>query len=201
MGAVESKNVLIDRIAEEIRACNRCPLGSGRLNTVPGSGSASAEVLFIGEGPGAQEDKQGIPFVGAAGKFLDEMLSDIGKTRADVFVTNVVKCRPPENRDPEPEEANICTETFLFRQIEAINPLLIATLGRHAMWRFISADKTITGAHGTLFHLVSSRTGKKFAVLPLYHPAAALYNGSLRAVLKEDFKKIPVFLAKIKKMA
>lgn len=193
-----SKKEVLSRIAEEIRACERCPLANGRLNAVPGSGSENAEILFIGEGPGAQEDKQGIPFVGAAGKFLDEMLSDIGKTRADVFVTNVVKCRPPDNRDPEPEEARMCTETFLFRQIETINPLLIATLGRHAMRRFIPADKTISASHGVLFHLTSPRTGKQFAILPLYHPAAALYNGSLRAVLKKDFKRIPRFLSKLR---
>lgn len=197
--AIVSKKEVLDGIAREIRVCERCPLARGRLNAVPGSGSPNAEILFIGEAPGAQEDKQGIPFVGAAGKFLDEMLADIGKMRADVFVTNVVKCRPPDNRDPEPEEANMCTETFLFRQIEAINPLLIITLGRHAMRRFIPADKTISASHGVLFHLTSPRTGKKFAILPLYHPAAALYNGSLRAVLKKDFKKIPVFVRKLKK--
>lgn len=197
--AIVSKKEVLDGIAREIRMCERCPLARGRLNAVPGSGSVNAEILFIGEAPGAQEDKQGIPFVGAAGKFLDEMLADIGKMRADVFVTNIVKCRPPDNRDPEPEEANMCTETFLFRQIEAINPLLIITLGRHAMRRFIPADKTISASHGTLFHLTSPRTGKKFAILPLYHPAAALYNGSLRAVLKKDFKKIPVFVRKLKK--
>lgn len=197
--AIVSKKEVLDGIAREIRVCERCPLARGRLNAVPGSGSPNAEILFIGEAPGAQEDKQGIPFVGAAGKFLDEMLADIGKMRADVFVTNVVKCRPPDNRDPEPEEANMCTETFLFRQIEAINPLLIITLGRHAMRRFIPADKTISASHGVLFHLTSPRTGKKFAILPLYHPAAALYNGSLRAVLKKDFKKISVFVRKLKK--
>ncbi len=195
---LSTKKETLDRIAEEIRGCERCPLAGGRLNAVPGSGSADAEILFIGEGPGAQEDREGIPFVGAAGKFLDEMLSDIGMTRADVFVTNVVKCRPPQNRDPEPEEARICTETFLFRQIETIDPLILITLGRHAMRRFIPADKTITEAHGTLFHLTSPRTGKKFAILPLYHPAAALYNGSLRTVLKKDFKRIPGFLTKLR---
>lgn len=196
---VVSKKDTLDRIADEIRACDKCPLAKGRLQAVPGSGNPDADILFIGEAPGAQEDKQGIPFVGAAGKFLDEMLVDIGKTRADVFVTNIVKCRPPDNRDPEPEEAHACTEIFLFRQIETIDPTLIVTLGRHAMRRFIPVDKTITKAHGVLFHLTSPRTGKKFAILPLYHPAAALYNGSLRSVLKKDFKKIPVFVKKMKK--
>jgi len=199
MGVAMSKKESIDAIADKIRSCERCPLAGGRIQAVPGSGNPDADMLFIGEGPGAKEDKLSIPFVGSAGKFLDEMLSDIGKTRADVFVTNVVKCRPPENRDPEESEVSICTETFLFHQIEVIAPLLIITLGRHAMRRFIPADKTISEAHGTLLHLVSPRTGKKFAVLPLYHPAAALYNGSLRAILKRDFRRIPGFLEKIRR--
>ncbi|MEK9167733.1 MAG: uracil-DNA glycosylase [Patescibacteria group bacterium] len=184
------KDETLELIAGEIRICKKCPLYSGRLNAVPGSGTGKSGIVFIGEGPGAREDKIGVPFVGAAGKFLDEMLADIGLSRSDVFITNVVKCRPPDNRDPEPSEAAICTDTFLWRQLEAINPKLIVTLGRHAMHRFISGDKKIGDVHGTFFNLMSPKTGKTFSILPLYHPAAALYNGGMRGVLKGDFKKI-----------
>lgn len=191
----ETKSQSLEYIADEIRVCEKCPLAKGRLNAVPGSGFGKSGIVFIGEGPGAQEDKAGVPFVGAAGKFLDEMLADIRMKRADVFITNVVKCRPPGNRDPEPNEAAVCTDTFLWRQLEAIKPKLIVTLGRHAMHRFISADKKIGDVHGTLFKITSPKTGKTFSILPLYHPAAALYNGSMREVLKNDFKKIPQMIA------
>lgn len=193
----EDKSQKIDAIAEEIRACNKCPLAEGRLQAVPGVGSAQSKIVFIGEGPGANEDKQGLPFVGAAGKFLDEMLRSIGMKREDVFITNVVKCRPPENRDPLPEEVKICTDSYLWRQLEIINPSIIVTLGRHAMYRFIPADKKIGEIHGKLFHLQSPKSGKSFNIFPLYHPAAALYNGGMRGVLEEDFKKIPLVIKKI----
>jgi len=196
--AIESKEGKIEKIADEIKVCQKCPLFEGRLQAVAGSGSASAKIVFIGEGPGAQEDKTGEPFVGAAGKFLDEMLVSIGMKKEDVFITNMVKCRPPGNRDPLSEEARICTENYLWRQLEIINPLIIATLGRHAMYRFVPENKKISDAHGTLFHLESPKTGRVFNILPLYHPAAALYNGSMRDVLKEDFKKIPKIIKKIK---
>lgn len=181
---------MLEKIADEIRVCEKCPLWKGRLNAVPGSGTGGSGIVFIGEGPGSQEDKTGVPFVGAAGKFLDEMLADIGMKRDDVFITNVVKCRPPGNRDPKPNETAICTDTFLWRQMEAIRPKLIVTLGRHAMHRFIPADKKIGDVHGELFTLTSPKTGEIFSILPLYHPAAALYNGGMRGVLKKDFKKI-----------
>lgn len=186
----ETKNESLKHIADEIRVCEKCPLAEWRLNAVPGSGSGKSRIVFIGEGPGAQEDKTGVPFVGAAGKFLDEMLADVGMKRDDVFITNIVKCRPPGNRDPEPDEAAVCTGTFLWRQLEAIKPKLIVTLGRHAMYRFISADKKIGDVHGKQFTFTSLKTGKMFSILPLYHPAAALYNGSMRKILKNDFKKI-----------
>lgn len=191
------KSQKIDAIAEDIRVCGKCPLAEGRLQAVPGAGSAESKIVFIGEGPGANEDKQGLPFVGAAGKFLDEMLRSIGLKREDVFITNVVKCRPPENRDPFPEEVKICTDSYLWRQLEIINPAVIVTLGRHAMYRFIPADKKIGEVHGKLFHLESPRSGKSFNIFPLYHPAAALYNGGMRGVLEDDFKKIPLIIKKI----
>jgi len=189
----------IEKIAMEISVCEKCPLSEGRFHAVPGIGSAEADIVFIGEGPGAQEDKAGEPFVGAAGKFLDEMLGDIKMERKDVFITNIVKCRPPNNRDPLPDEARICTENYLWRQLEIINPIIIATLGRHAMYRFVPMDKKISEVHGILFHLESPKSGRVFNVLPLYHPAAALYNGGMRDTLKKDFKKIPKLLEKNKK--
>lgn len=193
----EDKSQKINAIAAEIRGCDKCPLAEGRLQAVPGAGSASSEIVFIGEGPGANEDRQGLPFVGAAGKFLDEMLRSIGLKRGEVFITNVVKCRPPENRDPFPEEVKICTDSYLWRQLEIINPAIIVTLGRHAMYRFIPPDKKIGEVHGKLFHLESPKSGKAFNIFPLYHPAAALYNGGMRGVLEDDFKKIPLVIKKI----
>ena len=120
-------------INQEIKKCNSCPLFKGRKQAVPGSGNENADIMFIGEGPGATEDEQGLPFVGAAGKFLEEMLGTIGLKRDDVYITNIVKCRPPGNRDPEPSEKDICTKLFLDRQIEEMKPKIIITLGRHAM--------------------------------------------------------------------
>jgi len=164
---------------------------------VPGVGSAKSGIVFIGEGPGANEDKKGEPFVGAAGKFLDEMLGGVGMNRADVYITNVVKCRPPNNRVPFPDEDDICTQNYLWRQFEALSPKLIVTLGRHAMYRFVPADKKISNVHGQLFHLKSPKSGREFNILPLYHPAAALYNGGMRETLKDDFSLIPKYIKKL----
>jgi len=146
--------------------------------------------MFIGEGPGKEEDKQGLPFVGSAGKFLDELLATINLERSDVFIGNVVKCRPPDNRDPLPEEIKTCFP-YLQQQIELIKPKLIATLGRHAMYQFLPEDLRISQVHGRPFR----RHGQVY--LPLYHPAAALYHGSLRETIINDFKKIPLILKKI----
>ena len=157
-------------IAKEIQGCEKCPLFLRRLHAVPGEGSSESGIVFIGEGPGREEDKRGKPFVGAAGKLLDEMLAEIGLKRDSVFITNIVKCRPPENRDPEPDEVRICTENYLWRQLEIINPKILITLGRHAMHRFIPADKKISVVHGKLFRLKSPTSGKMFNVLPQYHP-------------------------------
>lgn len=169
---------------------NTCQLKSTATQGVVGDGSADAEIVFIGEAPGAQEDKHGKPFIGAAGKFLNEMLESIHMNREDIYITNLVKYRPPENRDPTKEEIEAC-HTWLLDEIRTIDPLLIVTLGRHAM-NYFFPEKKITNAHGEIFstHIFN----KPHFVLPLYHPAAALYNGSLREVLKSDFKRIPTIL-------
>ena len=190
------EKIKIDNISEEIKKCKLCPLGKDRIYAVPGTGDPNSNLVFIGEGPGAAEDKTGKPFVGAAGKFLDEMLLSINLQRVDVFITNVVKCRPPNNRDPLPDEVSVCTTQYLWKQLEIIQPQLIITLGRHAMYRFLPADRKISQDHGKIFELKSPKTGRQFNILPLYHPAAALYNGSMRKVLLADFKTIPKILAK-----
>ncbi|MCK5027081.1 MAG: uracil-DNA glycosylase, partial [Candidatus Pacebacteria bacterium] len=177
------------QIEEKIKTCQLCSLAEKRDNAVPGAGNFDADIIFIGEGPGAKEDKIGEPFVGAAGKFLDEMLASIKLKRTDIFITNVVKCRPPGNRDPLPDEVSMCTENYLWRQLELIDPKIIVTLGRHAMHRFLPADRKISQDHGKLFELKSPKTGRNFNILPLYHPAAALYNGGMRETLLKDFKK------------
>jgi len=146
--------------------------------------------MFIGEGPGFHENQQGRPFVGAAGKFLEELLADIGLSREEVFITNVVKCRPPENRDPLPEEVGTCTSNYLNRQIDAINPKVIVTLGRFSMNLLIPNSK-ISQVHGK----PSKVHGR--LVVPMYHPAAALHQGSLRPVIKEDFSHLPEMIASV----
>jgi DNA polymerase len=173
-------------IAAEVRVCTDCELHRSRTLAVPGAGASDAEVLFIGEGPGMNEDKEGLPFVGNAGKFLNEMLESIEWARESVFVTNVVKCRPPGNRDPLPDEIEACSQ-YLDRQIEALDPLMIVTLGRHSMSRWF-ANERISKIHGK-----PRRDGKR-VVVPLYHPAAALHQPSLRAVIQADFRKLPLIL-------
>lgn len=182
----------LETIAETVHNCTACPLAIGRLTAVPGDGDPNSDILFIGEGPGKKEDETGHPFVGAAGKFLDTMLASIGKTRAEVFVTNVVKCRPPENRDPEPDEISTCTDLFLWKQIELMGPKLVCTLGRHSMSLFFPPEYKISQIHGQ-----PKRVNNR-VILPLYHPAAALYNGGMRETLLKDFKKIPLVLKKLK---
>ena len=176
-------------------ACSQCALRAGCTRVVPGAGSAEAEIMFIGEAPGKKEDELGVPFVGAAGKFLDEMLASIKLKCEDVYIANVCKCRPPENRDPSPEEIATCWP-WLLQQIRIIQPKLIVTLGRHSMERFLTGGK-ISEMHGTLVQKTISGVGKQ-NFYTLYHPAAALYNGSMRKTLLEDFSKIPKVLKKIK---
>ena len=173
-------------IASEVRVCTDCELHRGRTLAVPGAGSSEAEVMFIGEAPGMNEDKQGLPFVGNAGKFLNEMLESVGWKRDDVFVTNIVKCRPPGNRDPLPDEIEACSQ-YLDRQIEVLDPLMIVTLGRYSMSRWF-ANERISRIHG------KHRQFGKRVVVPMYHPAAALHQPSLRAVIEADFKKLPLVL-------
>lgn len=173
-----------------------CGLREGAIQAVPGNGDADAQILFIGEAPGKKEDFEGIPFIGSAGKFLSEMLALINLKREDVFITNVVKYRPPENRDPSPEEKEACRQ-WLVDQVKSIDPVLIVTLGRHAMENFIP-DRKISEIHGKTFCMTFPDLGMR-NFFCLYHPAAALYNGGLREALKKDFKKIPRLLRKIQK--
>jgi DNA polymerase len=172
----------------------QCELKKTATQAVFGNGNAESDIVFIGEAPGKNEDLKGIPFVGAAGKFLDEMLSGIGKKREDIYITNIVKYRPPNNRDPEPKEKEACNE-WLINELKIISPKLIVFLGRHSMTRFFPTEK-ISDLHGKLLIKSTSEFGKQ-AFLPLYHPAAALYNGSMREILISDFKKIPKALQKI----
>jgi len=180
----------LDQIEQEILDRNICPkLAESATQLVMGEGRLDAEVVFIGEAPGKQEDLQGLPFVGASGKFLNEMLATINLTRKDVYVTNIVKYRPPKNRDPSKAE-KVEFRGYLDRQLDIIQPRLIVTLGKHSGEEFLPNLK-ISQVHGEL-----QRT-KKYWVLPLYHPAAALYNGSLRETLFTDFQKIPQVLNEI----
>jgi len=185
---------LITNRAVDIELAKSC------LNPVPGEGSASAELMMIGEAPGAKEDQLGRPFVGASGKFLDAMLGSIGLERQDVFITNIVKFRPPKNRDPRPDEIKACMH-ILHQEIDALRPKLIVLLGRHATNAFFP-DLTISEAHGEPL-VRAIELGAKASIqqtfLPLYHPAAALYNGSMRKTLLGDFAKIPQILATINK--
>ena len=187
----------LQKIAEDIRQCKKCPLFRDRTNTVPGEGARDAEILFIGEGPGKNEDEQGRPFVGQAGKFLDELINSIGKKRKDVFIANVVKCRPPGNRDPYSEEVKTCWQ-YLERQVKSIKPKLIVTLGRHSMDRFLPNMK-ISQIHGEPKRKEIENFGK-LIFYPIYHPAATLYNPNLRSVLMEDFARIPEVLKEIDKL-
>lgn len=182
----------LDEIAQEVSGCAKCPLHKNRHLAVPGEGNESATILMIGEGPGSSEDKIGRPFVGEAGKFLDEMLAAIKMKREDVYITNVVKCRPPNNRDPLEEEALVCTSNYLFKQIKLIKPKLIITLGRHSMQTFFPQIKSIGSVHGKAY----KKAGQVYLIL--YHPAAALYQNSLKQTLKDDFQKIPEILDLIK---
>lgn len=183
-------------LEENIKKCCSCLLRGTCTQVVPGEGSSNAEILFIGEAPGAEEDKQGRPFVGAAGKFLNQMLETINLKREDVFIANVLKCRPPANRDPMPEEVAACWP-WLLEQIKAIKPRLIVLLGRHAMERFLPNQK-ISRIHGMALRREIPGIGHQ-VFYALYHPAAALYQGSLREILIADFKKIPKVLEAIEK--
>ena len=176
----------LQEIAQRIAACTDCPLSKSRNRTVPGDGPKDAQLLFIGEAPGYYEDQQGIPFVGPAGRFLEQLLASIGLDRSQVFITNVVKCRPPGNRDPLPNEISSCNE-YLAQQIELINPKIIVTLGRFSLARFLP-NEAISRVHG------KPRKVDGLMVFPMYHPAAALHQQRYRQTIIEDMKAIPALL-------
>ena len=182
----------LKKVAQEVSVCTQCDLHYSRINAVPGEGPANAQIMFIGEGPGFHENQQGRPFVGAAGRFLEELLNDIGLKRTDVFITNIVKCRPPGNRDPEPEEIEACNQ-YLERQIQAINPKVIVTLGRYSMNRFLPNAK-ISDIHGQAMNV------KGRLVVAMFHPAAALHQRSLRPVIEKDFSQLPDLITKADQM-
>ncbi len=176
----------LTQIAKEVAVCQKCTLYHSRKNAVPGEGPATSEIMFIGEGPGFYENEQGRPFVGAAGQFLDELLTQAGLKRPEVWIGNVVKCRPPGNRDPLPEELTACNE-YLERQIAAIHPKIIITLGRYSMGKFMPGAK-ISTVHGQM-----RRVGERF-VIAMFHPAAALHQASLKPAIMKDFAQLPKLL-------
>jgi len=181
----------LEQVAAEVRVCPKCELARTRTNAVPGEGQPNARVMLIGEGPGWHEDQQGRPFVGNAGKFLNELLAKAGLKREDVFITNVVKCRPPGNRDPMPDEIAACAP-YLDRQLAAIDPDVVVTLGRFSMARWFPGER-ISRIHGQ-----AKRDGRRL-IVPMYHPAAALHQAALRGAIEEDFAKLPKILAEAEK--
>jgi len=189
--AAERKAAL-DAIAAEVRTCRLCPLAAGRTLAVPGEGDADTEVVFVGEGPGYNEDRQGRPFVGRAGELLVRMLATLGWRREEVFITNVVKCRPPDNRDPEPAEIAACAP-YLHRQLEILDPALVVTLGRHSMGRFMPGAR-IGAAHGTMAAMEPATGARDALVYALYHPAAALRSTEVERQSYADVAGIPAAL-------
>lgn len=187
MSIIEAEN-LLRQIAEDIHNCRRCPLSYSRKNAVPGEGPANAEIMFIGEGPGFYENEQGRPFVGQAGKYLDELLQKIGLKRGEVYITNVVKCRPPANREPQEEELGACRD-YLERQIQVIQPRIIITLGRFSMGRYFK-DAKISLVHGNAVWVRGQM------IIPMYHPAAGLHQPALKASIEKDFLKVPDYIQK-----
>ncbi len=187
---MDAKQVLAE-VARQVAVCERCVLHHSRKKAVPGEGPSQCEIMLVGEGPGFYENEQGRPFVGAAGKFLDELLGQAGLKREDVWITNVVKCRPPGNRDPMPEEVEACNE-YLQRQIQAVNPSIIITLGRHSMAKYMPGAK-ITAVHGQM-----RRVGDRY-VIAMFHPAAALHQASLKPAVLADFAKLPQLLEQARK--
>ena len=185
------KNEAMKKLEEKIKACKKCPLGELRTNAVPGSGSYDAKIMFVGEAPGYWEDQKGLPFVGRAGKVLDELLESIELRREEVYITNVVKCRPPNNRDPTEEEIKACSP-YLDKQIDIIRPKVIVPLGRHSMAyilkKFGFEPEPISKMHGKV--LEARTLFGKIVIMPMYHPAVALYKPQLREELEKDVKKL-----------
>lgn len=193
-------------IAQEVESCQQCPLYQKANRAVPGQGSDKSKIVFIGEAPGIREDRQGIPFCGPAGQLLDQLLSGINLKREDVFIGNIIKHRPPNNRDPEPNEIKACFP-FLVRQLNILKPELIVTLGRYALNIFLPTY-SISQIHGqpkridwqlSPYFKDQEIYKKKIVILPLYHPAVALYRNSMKEILEKDFKKIPLIIDKITK--
>jgi DNA polymerase len=182
----------LEKLTQEIRDCQRCELYQSRDNAVPGEGPEDAEILFVGEAPGWHEDRQGRPFVGAAGKYLEELLASISMTREQVYIANVLKCRPPNNRDPRPDEIEAC-KPFLKKQIALLRPKLVVTLGRFSLTHFLPGVK-ISKGHGL------PRRMKDFLCYPMYHPAAALHQPKYRQAIEEDMSRIPQMLAKAREL-
>jgi uracil-DNA glycosylase family 4 len=215
MSGQNTKQQKLEQIKADILKQNICPdLAKTAKNLVMGDGNADADIVFIGEAPGKNEDEQGLPFVGAAGKFLNEMLATIGLERSDIYITNIVKYRPPNNRDPLPEE-KAAFLPFLQAQLDVIRPKIIVTLGRHSMdsllpglqiskvhgqpkrIRVKSNEYRATNSQGSGLDTHDSQVVKTWVIMPLFHPAAALYNGAMRQTLIDDFAKIPEVLSKI----
>lgn len=190
MTAVET----LQLIAQETRGCTLCGLHTGRTRAVPGEGPPDAKIMLIGEGPGYHEDRQGRPFVGPSGQLLDELLALAGLKRSDVFIGNVVKCRPPQNRDPQPDEVATCTEHYLYRQIAVIDPDVVVTLGRFSMSLFLPGAK-ISRIHGQP-HSVGGRL-----IVPMLHPAAALHQPQNRPLIEADFQRLPALIAEAERAA
>ena len=188
--AEERREDLVE-LYREASGCVRCPLHQGRTKVVFGSGNADADLMFVGEAPGMHEDLQGLPFVGRAGKLLDQLLGEVGLQRSDVFITNVLLCRPPGNRDPQPDEIDTC-KPYLHRKIELIEPKVICTLGNFATKLLTRSQRGITGVHGR--PQVHELGGRALRVFPLYHPAAALRSTNTLGELREDFSKLPALL-------
>ncbi|EKE18709.1 MAG: Phage SPO1 DNA polymerase-related protein [uncultured bacterium] len=191
-----TKKEQLSKLNIKMSKCSKCLLHCGNSHIVIGDGNLDAEILFIGEAPGKNEDKLGIPFIGSSGRILDKMLESINLKREDVYITNILKCRPPENRDPLPEEVYDC-QPWLEQQIKIINPKLIITLGRFSLNCFLPEVK-ISQVHGELFDIEINNIGTK-KILPFYHPAAARQNRKTRVLFEEDFAKIPAILKQIKK--
>lgn len=173
----------LEELYNEIKDCQKCALGKTRTKLVFGVGSEKAELVFVGEAPGYHEDQQGEPFVGAAGQLLDKLLASIVLSRAQTYIANVLKCRPPQNRDPLPEEVEVC-RPHLFEQIEIIKPRIVCTLGRHATQLLLNKNVSMTKVHGQKF------AGTGYTIFPIYHPAAALYARTTMTALEEDFLKL-----------
>lgn len=187
MRPTEPTPVTLQELGDSLKDCQRCRLSSGRTQVVFGAGNPHADIMFVGEAPGFYEDKQGIPFVGAAGKLLNELLESVGLSRNSIYIANVIKCRPPDNRNPLPDEVETC-KPFLFQQIETIKPKVVCTLGNFAMQTLLGKKIGIMKVRGQVFQV------RDVVVFPLLHPAAALHQGNLNEPLREDFRKLKAFL-------